>query len=410
MSRATQPTADVAEVADVDLAFAMLPGAALHRHLAALRAEGPLARSRFGGQPAFLVTTRALLLEAFLDVDALPPATLYQNSIAKIIGPNFQSMEGAQHRLYRRLATPAFRSRAVERYEREGMAELAHELIDRLAGRREVDLVSEFTHRFPFLAISRLLGVPRDREAQFHQWAWEMLGPPGVDPVVSRKAAAEFTHYLAPTIEARRREPRDDVISGLVQARADGRQLTDDEVLAHIRLVFSAGATTTCDAIGNLLFALLTETGTRDADGGVAWERVVADPGLRASAVQEGLRWETPVANLPRISADREVELGGCRLPAGSTVLLGMAAANRDPEVYESPDRFDLTRNPSDLLTFGRGERSCPGMHLAHKEIAVALDALAESFPRLRLRGEPLESAPQRAIVRGPQRLLVALD
>jgi cytochrome P450 len=385
----------------IDFALASMPGSEMHETLETLRHDGPLARVTFGGRPAVLITSHALLIEGFREVEKFPPAKLYQISIGKTIGRNFQTMEGAQHRLYRRLATPAFRSRAVERFGRQAMAGLAKELIERFAARSEVDLVADFTHLFPFLVISRLLGVPRQREEQFHRWAWEMLSPPSVEPETSRRAAAEFIEYLKPAVELRRREPQGDVISELVIAEADGRRLTDSEIFSHVQLMFAAGATTTCDAIGNLLHALLTRP--------KLWRRLVEDPSLRDAAVLEGLRYDTPVANLPRISATRTVEFGGCEIPPESFVLFSMAAANRDPVVFPNPHRFDLTRADGELLTFGRGERSCPGMHLALKGIGVALDALAGAFPKLRLRGDPTLSAPRGALVRGPKTLPVAL-
>lgn len=378
-----------------------MPGPELHAHLRALRDQGPLVRARFGGQPVFLITTFEGLLEGFRDVDALPPATLYQRSIQQVIGLNFQSMEGDQHRLYRRLATPAFRSRAVERFAAEGMAALAHEVIDRFADQREVDLVPAFTRVFPFVVISRMLGVPREAEADFHRWAWEMLSPPGVARDASFRATADFTRYLMPTIEARRKEPAEDVISELVQSEAEGKSLTDDEVLSHVKLLFSAGATTTHDSIGSLFHTLLTE--------GEAYRRVVEDEGLRAGAIHELLRYETPVPNLPRVSANRPVEFLGATLSPESMVLMSMASANRDPSVFDDPDRYDVERPAKDTLTFGRGERSCPGMHLAKKGLAISLDAFAERFPELRLIGDAIDSAPTGGTVRGPSRLTVAL-
>ena len=383
----------------LDFAIDPMPGPVMHSHLRQLREQGPLVEVRFGGQPAFLITTFEALLEGFRDVETLPPATLYQRSIAAIIGENFQSMEGPQHRLYRRLATPAFRSRAVERFADDQIAALAHDVIDRFIDQTEIDLVSHFTRLFPFLLISRMLGVPREGESAFHRWAWEMLSPPTVSPEVSRAADREFTRYIAPTIAARRAEPQDDVISALVESEAEGHCLDDQEVLSHVKLLFSAGATTTHDALGSLVHTLLALP--------EAWARIVSDQSLRPGAILELLRWETPVPNLPRISADRRIEFLGKELPPQSFVLFSMAAANRDPAVFENPDLYDIERPTKDTLTFGRGERSCPGMHLAKKSLAVALDALADRFPDLRLSGDPDASAPTGATVRGPDRLTV---
>jgi len=388
-------------VNDIDFAFDSLPGAQMHEALGKLREQGPLAPAVFAGQPGFLITRFDTLIEGFRDITTFPPATLYRNSIAKIIGPNFQSMEGEQHNLYRRLATPAFRSRAIERYGEEGMASLAHELLDQLDGESEADLVARFTHFFPFFVICRLVGVPRGNEHEFHRWAWQMLGAPGTQIEDSHRAAAEFTRHLTPALEARRSAPQQDVISALLQAEVEGRTLTDEEILSHVRLMFSAGATTTLDGIGSLLYLLLTE--------GDWWQQVVEDPALRPGAVHEALRFETPVPNLPRISRAETAEFEGQKLEPGTAVLFSMASANRDPDVFEDPNRFDPTRPESQLLTFGRGERSCPGMHLARKEMAVALDAIIDHFPNLRLIGDPIHSAPSGAIVRGPKALTIAL-
>ncbi len=384
-----------------DFVLDPMPGDAMHATLRRLREEGPLARALFGGNPVFVTTDFETLLAGFLDPEALPPAPFYQNSIAQIIGPNFQSMEGESHRRYRKLATPAFRSRAVDRFAEGGLSDLAHEVLDRIAGEDEVDLVPRVTRIFPFLVISRLLGVPREGESDFYRWAWEMLGAPGTPREVSLQAADEFTRYLSPTLEARRREPAGDVISELLLSEVEGQRLTDSEVMAHIRLMFSAGATTTHDGLGSLIHTLLSQAG--------AWKTVVDDPAARPGAIRELLRWEPPVANLPRISRDEPVEFAGTRLPANSMVLFSMSAANRDPAVFDEPDRYDLARPEKDALTFGRGERSCPGMHLANKSLEIALDAFAERFPDMRLVGDPLASAPCRAIVRGPDRLTVAL-
>ena len=296
MSEGRQPSRDRSP-SDVDLALCELPGAEMHTLLDELRSQGPVAEATFAGKRCLIATTRSSVLEAFLDVDALPPATLYQNSIEKIIGPNFQSMEGRRHKLYRKLATPAFRSRRTEAFGESAMRELAQEIVASLEGRPQFDVVASFTHRFPFLVISRLLGVPRENEAQFHAWAWQMLGPPSVEAADSRRAAAEFTRYMEPVVKARRNRLRDDVISELIASEVDGEQLDDEMVLSHIRLMFAAGATTTCDAIGNMIHTLLTHAG--------AWQRVVDDPQLRPAAVNETLRWETPVPNLPRISAPK---------------------------------------------------------------------------------------------------------
>ena len=380
----------------IDFAAELLPGAQLHGTLAAMRAQHPVTPARFGGREAFVITGHAALAEAFKDNDRFPPADAYRITIEPVQGVTFQTMEDEQHRLYRRLATPAFRSNAVEAMEQEGLARIAHELIDRLQGLRSADLAEAFTHRVAFLVISRMLGIPPWREDVFRDWAVGFLEFPR-DPEHSRRCAALINEYLAPIIAERRLEPRDDVISALVLADADGHQLDDEEILAHIRLLFSAGASTTTDALGNLLWALLREPSL--------WEQLRAQSGLRANAIEELLRWETPVAVLPRISAPHAVEFCGVQIPPSTFTLFAMAAANRDPAVFEDGDRFDIHRDSSrKLLSFGPGPRLCPGMHLARRQLSVALDVLLERLPGLRL-ADATEAEPRGALLRGPARL-----
>ena len=354
--------------------------------------------TRFLGLPAVVVTTHAALLEALLDVERFPPHRMYEVSLEPAIGRSFISMPDPEpHRVYRKLATPAFRSRAVASYEREGLAVLAHELCDALEGERELDLVAGFTARFPYLVISSLLGLQRDGEDEFHRWALALLTMRD-DPQRAREAAVELTAFLAPVVEARRREPRDDVVSELVQAEVEGRRLTDEEVFSHVRLLFPTGGETTHGSLGNLLYALLTQDG--------AWEAVRDDRSLVPRAVDETLRWETPIAVLPRLAGAADTDFHGVPIPAHSWVLFAFAAANRDPAVYADPDRFDPARDAADVLTFGRGIKACPGMHFAKCNMAVALETLLERMPDLEL-VDAQAALPRRTVLRAPAALRV---
>ena len=381
-----------------DFAHEDLTGNALHSALRDARERGPVQPALFGGQPAFLICSHQSLAEAFRDNARFPPADAYRITIEPVQGVTFQTMEGDQHRLYRRLATPAFQSRVVEAMEQEGLARIAHELIDRLGARRSADFAHEFTHRVAFAVISRMLGIPTDREDVFRDWAVGFLEFPR-DPAHSRQCADEITQYLLPILAERRQEPRDDILSGLVAAEVDGRRLTDEEILAHIRLLFSAGASTTTDALGNLVYTLLSEP--------ARWQALLDEPTLRAGAIEELLRWETPVAILPRLSAPRAVVFHDTEIPPATFCLFAIAAANRDPAVFDQPDVFDMHRDSSKkLLSFGPGPRLCPGMHLARRQLAVALDVILERLPGLQLLA-PENAVPRGAILRGPARLEV---
>jgi cytochrome P450 len=383
----------------VDFALDEMPGRELHDVLRAYRERGPVQATRFLTIPAFVITGFDALLEAFKDSERFPPHRMYQTSFEGVVGKTFISMaDPGDHLTYRKLAMPAFRSRAVASYEVEGLAALANELADGLEGRDTIDLVAEYSSRFPYLVIARLLGLPRDREEEFHRWALAMLRFRD-DPVAGARAAHELTGLLAPVVEARRREPRNDVISELVAAEVDGRRLTDEEIYSHVRMLFPTGGETTHGSLGNLLFALLSHEG--------AWEALHADPSRVPDAVDEALRWETPIAVLPRMSrSDGPIECQGVEIPADAWVLFACAGANRDPAVFDDPDRFDIDRRASDTLTFGRGVKACPGMHLARKNMAVAVQTLLERFAHLELLDREA-AMPRRTVLRSPDALRV---
>jgi cytochrome P450 len=361
------------------------PGEMLHDKLRELRQrQGPVAEVRFGGRPAWIVTGHAELQHAFKDEAAFPAGEWYRRVIEPTQGRTFESMDGPEHHLLRRLATPAFRSRAVARMEAEGLAQLAHELIDGFRAAGEGDLVPLFTARYPFLVISRTLGVPQDREVEFVGWALGILS-------FDKTAAHAFTSYLLPVLEARRREPRDDVISALLQAEVEGRRFSDEEVLSHVRLLFSAGATTTHDALATLVGLLTARPALADA--------VRAETSLLPAVIDELLRWETPVAILPRLCLPGTT-LGGVAIPPEAMTLFAITAANRDPSVFEDPDRFDPARDSRAKLTFGLGSHSCPGLHMARTNLRVAAQALLERLPEVRLLDEAA-AQPRGATVRG---------
>jgi len=390
----------VRDLSRVDLGLDDLPGSELHDVLHAFRAQGPVQPTRFQGNPAFVISSYDVLLEAFLDNERFPPHLMYKHSLEPAIGESFISMpERERHLLYRKLATPAFRSRAVASYEREGLAALAHEVVDGLAGRSEVDLMADFAARFPYLVITRLLGLPREREEEFHAWALALLRY-REEPQLALQASKEFTAYLTPIIEARRSEPRNDVISELILAEADGRRLTDAEIRAHVALLFPTGGESNHATLGNLLYALLSHEGS--------WQLLREHPARVGDAVDELFRWETSIALVPRLSASQPVEFHGMEIPADTWVLFAITGANRDPAVFTDPDRFDLDRKRKDGLTFGRGVKSCPGMHLARRNMQVGLEVLLERLPEIELLD--LEAAlPRRAVLRCPDAVRVSV-
>ncbi len=382
----------------VDFALDELPGEELHAVLRGYRERGPITPTRFMGLPAFVISEHEALSSAFQDEHRFPGHRMYVASFEPAIGKTFISNpDPREHLAYRRLATPAFRSRAVTSFAKSGIADLAHELIDRLGDTERFDLVESLTARLPYLVITRLLGLPRDREDEFHDWALGLLRFRD-EPARAVEAREAFSAFLEPIVHERRRSPRNDVISELVAAEIDGRRLTDEEIASHVRLLFPTGGETTHGALGNLLFALFTTEG--------AWQRVCRAPEGIEAVVEEGLRWETPIAALPRLSRSEPVELGGLEIPPDSWVLFAVAGANRDPAQHHQPDRFDPDREQAPNLVFGRGPKSCPGMHLARRNMAVALRVLCERLPGLEL-VDGAGALPRRTVLRSPDALHV---
>jgi cytochrome P450 len=220
-----------------------------------------------------------------------------------------------------------------------------------------------------------MVGIPRADYPQFQKWAIDIVGFPRDYPR-GYAAAAAVREYLLPIIAERRRRPADDVISTLVAGTVDGQGLSDEDVVSFLRLLIPAGAETTFRLIGNMLFALLTQR--------ERWERVRADRSLVLWAIEETLRWETSVLMVSR-QANREVEFRGVKIPADGVVSVVVASANRDEEHYDRPDEFDLDRHADDHLAFAFGRHHCLGYHLARLEARLALTALLDRLPNLRL-------------------------
>lgn len=393
---ATSPVSDVDFGLDLGPGDTRLPGEALHLELARLRRTHRLAPVDFGGILMHLVTRFDDLDAAFRDDEGLPAGPTYAMTVEPCQGVTFESLDGPEHHTLRDLTTRSLRRRPVERYARSGLGELCDTVIDRFADRGHADLVAELTSVFPFLVFADRMGLPFDAADHFMGWAFDILSYP-VAPEAGLAAAAELTEYLEPVLRSRRTVPTEDLLSSMCNAERSGRRLTDEEIRSHVRALFSAGATTTHHGLGNTLFALLTHP---DAIADLR-----DDPELVHAAIDEMLRWEPPLALLPRL-APHDAEVAGFAVPAGTMLLFGIASANRDPDVHERPDVFDISRRPSRVLTFGFGSHHCPGSHLAKAQIAVAVQRLLDRLPGLTLT-DATAAAPTGTVMRGPRSLPV---
>ncbi len=244
--------------------------------------------------------------------------------------------------------------------------------------RMRSDSPTDYTFGFPARVMSGVLGLPEADYGRFQEWAIGII-------TVFRDwdnaihCSSELTNYLAAIIELRRSDPRDDLISDLVTAELDGVKLDDEEIYSFLRMLLPAGIETTYRSSGNLLYLLLTHPSQLDAVG--------ADRTLIPQAIEEGLRFESPVLLTPRV-ATTDTELAGVFIPAGSTVVAMIASANRDASVFDAPEVFDIFRDSKQRMSFGTGPHLCLGMHLARMETRIALNALLDRLPGLRLDDE----------------------
>lgn len=382
---------------DVDFMLDDFTGDRLHEVLREARETGPVVRTRFAGMDAWLVTRFSTLREFLTEQERFPGGVGYQFSTRPHVGSTFIDLDGPEHDTVRRMVTPAFRSRAVSRFVDADLTPLVHEVLDRVAPAGAADLAREVAQVLPFWSISRKLGLPIGSEERQRGWALAMLDYPS-NPDAAVAAAAEVTAFLQPTIDERRRAPTDDVISQLVTGAVGGTGLSDEQIVSHVRLIYVVGAATTSDGLSTLLRRVATDPALRD--------RLRADPDRVGAVVHESLRTEPPVSVLPRVAVHGGV-LGGVELPPLAPVLCGIAAANRDPEQFADPDRFDPDRTEREILTFGFGSKYCPGTHLATRQLEAALAAVVERLPGLRAVGA---AEPVNAVLRRVEELPAVWD
>ncbi|MGW7819655.1 cytochrome P450 [Streptomyces puniciscabiei] len=325
--------------------------------------------------------------------------------------PSFIRLDPPEHDRLRRIANGSFgpphRPRRIENMRGE-LGEIVTGLIDGFGDARQIDLVDQFAYPFPVTVICRLLGVPREDEPRFRAWVDPIVA--GLDPdtrtsAESERAAQEarlqLGMYLNGLVEQRAREPRDDMLSDLVNSKGPNGAMTTMEVLSTAVLLLIAGHETTVNLITNGMLTLL-----RHPD---VLRRLRDDPGLSVRIVEELLRYEPPVQLVPQRTCITDIEVRGVTIPKGSRIWLVLAAGNRDPERFTDPDRFDPDRQDIQHLGFGSGIHSCFGAPLARVEAQIALSELARRLENPRLVEDP-PPYRQNAVLRGPRHLDIAFD
>lgn len=382
---------------------------------ARLRSSSPVFRVPLpvdSGAGVFILTRHTdvqhVLRDATFSVDRRRADVIQRNRARlseEFLGENglFRSMltmDPPDHTRVRGLVGKAFTPRRVAEL-RPRIEAITNDLLDEGIRDGRADVMACLAAPLPAIVIAELLGVPAEDGPRFRRWAADVVAvagsvlASGPDTDRLRQGLEPLRAYLGEVIADRRHAPREDLISALVTAQVDRDALSDAELLATAVLLLIAGHETTTNLIGNGTCALLHHP--------EQLARLRDDPALLGSAIEEMLRWDSPVQGTVRV-ATQDTEIGGVEVGKGALVVCGIGAANRDPEIFVDPDRFDVGRSDSNHLSFGFGAHFCLGASLARVEGEVAIRALLDRFPSLTLDAPSVQHRPN-PILRG----LVAL-
>ena len=339
--------------------------------------------------------------------DAFEGTPLYeaeQDRIDSMIG-----LDGETHHRLRSLVNKAFTPRVIQQRE-EQMRATASALVEAAVAKGEVDLVQALTYPFPVQVIAEIIGIPTEDRERFKAWSDRSIANLGTgffenpnedDIREGRELFDEMRGYFIPLAEERVRSPREDLLTGLVQAEHEGSKLSHDEMLSMLVLLLVAGNETTTTLIGNAALEFMAHPEQMD--------RLRADTTLMPSAVDEVLRFAAPVQFDPR-RATRSLVLQGQEIPQNSIMLCWLASANRDEKIFDRPEDFDVSRNPNPHLSLGFGVHYCVGANLARLEARIALETLLEKTRHMeRADDDPLPLHPS-PVFRAASRIQVRLE
>jgi cytochrome P450 len=312
---------------------------------------------------------------ALLNEPAEVSSTINHERYAPIFGRTLLGLDPPEHTVDRALVALAFRPKALDQWNERIIRPIVRAAARDLATKSSADLVEEFTLHFPMRVIAAILGMTDEFLPQFERWALDMFGFDS-HPERSVQASKEMDEYCREVIAHKRAHPADDVVSSLVQAEIDGDKLSEESILAFMKLIFPAGGETTFRGLGNLIWCLVNHPDQL--------EMLQEDRSLVNRAIDESLRWQPVTACIsPRIALD-DLDAFGVRVPAESILYMAYGAANRDPARWSEPDRFDITREHLPHTTFAAGPHQCLGMHLARLEMREGINALLDVVSDLR--------------------------
>lgn len=330
---------------------------------------------RFGRQILHLRTREEL---------GLPPIPDELKPFYDVDNATMIQMEPPDHTRLRGLVQKAFMARQIESL-RPRIQALCDQLIDNMLEAGEVDLLPAYATPVPVATIAHLLGVPVEMSDHLLEWSHAMvamyeLGRTREQERRAVEATQAFYAYLSDLVRERRRNPKDDLITRLIEAEEEGHKLTEHELISGCMQLLNAGHEATVNVIGNGVYALLTQR--------EAWEQLVANPSLSRSTVEELLRFDTPLHLFTRWVLE-DLEYRGHSFKLGDTIALLLGSANRDPARFVAPDTLDITRADNPHVSFGGGIHFCIGAPLARLELEIALSTLARRVPSLELVKQP---------------------
>lgn len=307
--------------------------------------------------------------------DSVFGSEMYNATIGLVFGPTILGMHGKQHHDHRSLVSKAFRQSALLKWEPEVIDPICDQLVDEIKNDGHADLVKAITFEFPTRVTAALLGLPQEDLEMFRRLSLDLISIMD-DIEAGLNASVELGTYFQEQLNQRRSTMTNDIIGDLVAAEIDGEKLTDEAIISFLRLLLPAGLETTYRSSGNLLYLLLTHPDQLAA--------VRQDRDLIPAAIEEGIRYETPLVLVAR-NTTRDVELHGKKIPEGAAITLCMGSANRDEKRWTDPDRFDIHRPRRAHISFAGGIHSCLGMHLARVETKAMLNSLFDRVTDLQL-------------------------
>ncbi len=369
-----------------------------HAIFAEMRAEAPIVKQPGidGETPIWYVTRYADVQQILLDDKhfvrdprlAFPPEDIermdgrFNRQIDEMLNNHMLNRDGEAHRRLRSIVSKAFTPKVIQSM-RPRIEKIANDLLDKVVSNGRMELVSDYAFPLPITVIAEMLGIPLENQNQFRKWSNAFVSPAitAEQQQESIPLLLEFAAYMQQLVAERRRQPENDLLSGLIHAEENGDRLSEGELFSMLSLLIVAGHETTVSLLGNAVLALLQHPDTL--------QQIKNDPTVIPSAVEEILRYDAPVERAITRFVTKDLEFGGQQFKRGDLVIVVLGSANRDEAQFKSPDTLDIHRQQNPHIAFGKGVHYCLGAPLARLEGEIALRVLFDRIPDLTLDIDP---------------------